>query len=63
MAYEIRALTPAPRLRGQLRPTKRTVYWRTSFFWQLIRFIIINLRISAMILRSHDTHIVMHHDD
>ena len=50
-----RALTPAPRQRGYLRPTSTTVWWRTSMLWQLVRFVTINLRISRMILKSHDT--------
>lgn len=38
-----------------VRPTRRTLFWRTFWPWQLLRFVIINLRISAMILKSHDT--------
>ncbi len=38
-----------------IRPTRRTLFWRTFLPWQLIRFLIINLRITGMILRSHDT--------
>jgi hypothetical protein len=49
------AKTTAPLARAFVRPTKSTLYWRTSVLWQLIRFIIVNLRISRMILRSHDT--------
>jgi hypothetical protein len=51
------AKTSAPLARAFVRPTLSTVYWRTSVLWQLIRFVIINLRISRMIVRSHDTRI------
>ncbi len=39
---------------GFVRPTRRTVFWRTFVPWQLVRFLIINLRISLMILKSHE---------
>jgi hypothetical protein len=39
---------------GYLRPTRRTLFWRTFLPWQLIRFVIINLRMTKMIRRSHD---------
>ncbi len=48
-------LTPAPDARAIMRPTHGTVRWRTSVLWQLVRFVIINLRITRMILKSHDT--------
>jgi hypothetical protein len=57
MMPDDRALTPAPRQRGLVRPTNTTVWWRTSVLWQLVRFVVINLRISMMILKSHDTHL------
>lgn len=51
------AVTTAPSALASVRPTKRTLFWRTFAPWQLVRFIVINLRISAMILKSHDTHV------
>lgn len=47
--------TPAPTALAFVRPTRRTLFWRTFWPWQLVRFVLINLRISAMILKSHDT--------
>lgn len=49
------ARTTAPTALATVRPTLRTLFWRTFVPWQVVRFIIINLRISAMILKSHDT--------
>lgn len=49
------AETPAPSTRGAMRPTHATVFWRTFVPWQVIRFLIINFKISMMILKSHDT--------
>lgn len=40
-----------------VRPTGRTLFWRTFLPWQIVRFIIVNLRISVMILKSHDTRV------
>ena len=40
-----------------VRPTRRTLFWRTFLPWQIVRFIIVNLRISVMILKSHDTRV------
>lgn len=49
---------PAPaRQLGFVRPTARTLFWRTFVPWQVLRFLIINLRMTAMILKSHDTHV------
>jgi hypothetical protein len=47
--------TTAPLAIASVRPTKSTIFWRTNALWQLVRFAIINLRISRMIVRSHDT--------
>jgi hypothetical protein len=49
------AQTTAPNALAYVRPTKSTLFWRTFPLWQLVRFAIVNLRISRMILRSHDT--------
>lgn len=53
----VKAVTTAPGALASVRPTKRTLFWRTFVPWQLIRFLVINLRISAMILKSHDTRV------
>lgn len=49
------ALTTTPTARAAMRPTKTTLFWRTFVPWQLLRFALINLRMTAMILKSHDT--------
>jgi hypothetical protein len=41
-----------------VRPTKRTLFWRTFVPWQLLRFLVINLRMTRMIMRSHDTRVI-----
>jgi hypothetical protein len=38
-------------------PTRTTVFWRTFLPWQLVRFIVINLRMVRIIARSHKTQI------
>lgn len=38
---------PAP------RPTRMTLFLRSCLIWQLIRFVIINLKMTVMILKSH----------
>jgi hypothetical protein len=53
----VSTVTSAPLAVASMRPTHTTVYWRTSVIWQLLRFAIINLRITRMILRSHETHL------
>jgi hypothetical protein len=35
------------------KPTKNTLFWRSFFPWQILRFIIINIRMTFMILKSH----------
>ncbi len=40
-----------------LRPTPRTLAMRGSILWQLWRFVVINLRMTVMIWKSHDTRI------
>lgn len=42
-----------------IRPTKLMLYLRTCLAWQLIRFIVINIKMSIMIIKSHDTKIEM----
>jgi hypothetical protein len=49
-------LTPPDPL-AFVRPTRRTLFWRTFLIWQLIRFVVINLRITVMIVKSHGTRI------
>lgn len=41
-----------------MRPTWLTLYLRRSLLWQFVRFILINLRMMAMISKSHDTRLV-----
>jgi hypothetical protein len=38
-----------------IRPMPLTLYLRRSLLWQLWRFVVINLRMTLMILKSHDT--------
>ncbi len=35
------------------RPTKITLFLRSCLLWQVFRFIIINLKMTVMILKSH----------
>lgn len=35
------------------RPTKTTLFFRSFLPWQFIRFIVINLKMTVMILKSH----------
>jgi hypothetical protein len=35
------------------RPTKTTLFFRSFLPWQLIRFLVINLKMTVMILKSH----------
>jgi hypothetical protein len=37
-----------------LRPSAVTRFFRTFLPWQIIRFIIVNIRMTSMILKSHD---------
>jgi len=34
-------------------PTRFTKYMRTSIFWQLVRFVVINWKIGRLMLSSH----------
>lgn len=47
-------------IRGAMRPTGFTRWMRVFAPWQLIRFAVINLRMTGMILKSHDTHLGAH---
>lgn len=38
-------------------PTKVTLFFRSFFLWQLIRFLVINIKMTLMILRSHGSKI------
>ncbi len=38
------------------KPTKFTKFLRRFFIWQIIRFIVINIKIAAMLLKSHAGH-------
>lgn len=44
-----------PAAHAFLRPTGRTLFWRTFLPWQFLRFLIINIRMTVMILKSHQT--------
>ncbi len=55
MNAPLQTVTTAPRALAFVRPTRWTVFWRTFVPWQLIRFVLINLKISVMILKSHDS--------
>lgn len=47
-------MTPTPTALSSVRPTRSTLFWRVFWPWQLLRFIVINLRMTRMIRRSHD---------
>ena len=34
-------------------PTKSTVFWRKNILWQLIRFIVLNLKMMRIIVGGH----------
>ena len=34
-------------------PTRMTLFMRTSFIWQVIRFLVINLKILRLMSKSH----------
>ncbi len=38
------------------KPTKFTKFLRRFFIWQIIRFIVINVKMTAMLLKSHAGH-------
>ncbi|HQW65740.1 MAG: hypothetical protein SFU84_11065 [Gemmatimonadales bacterium] len=37
-----------------IMPTRRTVFMRTFFPWQVWRFVVINLKMLGVIRRSHE---------
>ncbi len=39
--------------RFALKPTRRVTFWRTFWPYQLLRFVVINLRMLRVIRRSH----------
>lgn len=46
-----------PNLNAQyytMRPTRFTRFMRVFFPWQIIRFLIVNFRMTIMIMKSHD---------
>lgn len=40
-----------------VHPTPFVLFLRTCILWQFFRFIVINIRMTFMILKSHDTKI------
>lgn len=40
-----------------VRPTNFTVFLRNWIPWQILRFLVINLKMTVMIAKSHDTHL------
>ena len=44
---------PSEHQRHAMKPTRWVLFWRRFFVYQLIRFVIINLRMSVMIWKSH----------
>lgn len=40
-----------------IRPTQRALFFRTFLPWQLVRFLLINLRMTVMIVKSHGRYI------
>lgn len=45
------------------RPTKFTLYMRSSLLWQLFRFIIVNIRMTIMITKSHGRYVGPRHPE
>jgi hypothetical protein len=44
---------PNEQQRHAMRPTSWVLFWRHFFPYQLVRFVVINLRMAAMIWKSH----------
>jgi hypothetical protein len=44
---------PSEALRGAMKPTRLVLFLRTSLLYQLWRFVIINVRMVKMIIKSH----------
>lgn len=40
-----------------MKPTATTRYFRVFWPWQFIRFLVINMRMVSMILKSHHTEV------
>lgn len=40
-----------------MKPTRFTQLMRVFLPWQLIRFVMINIRMTVMVLKSHDTRV------
>lgn len=40
-----------------MKPTRVTLFFRTFVPWQLVRFLAVNLQMTRMILKSHDTRV------
>lgn len=38
-----------------IRPTRFTLFMRRCVIWQVLRFVLINLRMTVMIVKSHQT--------
>ncbi len=34
-------------------PSKATLFWRRNIFWQLIRFVVLNLKIMRIVVGGH----------
>lgn len=59
MATETPPPPPRPHLTEQFyatKPTRLTVFLRTFLPWQLVRFVVINLKMLRIIARSHSGH-------
>ncbi len=44
---------PTEQQRHSMKPTPWVLFWRRFLPYQVIRFVIINLRMTVMILKSH----------
>jgi hypothetical protein len=44
---------PSESLRSAMKPTRLVLFMRTFFVYQLWRFVIVNLRMLRMIVKSH----------
>jgi len=40
-----------------MKPTGMTLFFRTFVPWQVLRFLAVNLQMTKMILKSHDTRV------
>ena len=46
--------TPYSQQHYASKPTRMTLFFRTFVPWQLFRLLVVNLRMTMMILKSHD---------